>query len=65
MRARDKPSFPIARVDGTYGCPACGTYHRLVIGVPLVCHFCRTALPLIYVTAAARTDGLLETPPRR
>lgn len=49
MRARDKPSFPVAGADGLYGCGKCGTYHRLREGDRLACGHCRTAAPLIRV----------------
>lgn len=54
MRARDKPSFPVAEADGMYGCGRCGTYHRIRAGGKLSCPHCRSAVPLILV---ARQDG--------
>lgn len=49
MRARDKPSFPVADAAGLYGCGKCGTYHRIREGGKLACSHCRSAVPLIRV----------------
>lgn len=64
MRARDKPSFPVAPSLGLYGCVACGTYHRVHAEHKLSCSHCRSARPLIRV---GQRDGEQtgDTPDRR
>lgn len=61
MRARDKPDFPVADVDGTYGCRKCGTYARLKKGARLACSWCKSPLPLILVSDQRQGGAGLST----
>lgn len=62
MRWRDKPTFPVATSDGTYGCCKCGTYFHIWEGEKLACRHCRTALPLVYCQPLPATTRA-QTPP--
>ena len=53
MRVSDRPNYPTAPRDSTYGCRHCGTYARRKQGDKLECRACRSALPLIDAVDAA------------
>ena len=65
-RRTNRKDQPLATIRGTYGCGGCGTYTNLKIGDMRQCQACRSAKPLLLVTAGPESvwPTPLESLPR-